>query len=231
MADMERQRHGRDDRREHLSDEVLNAYCDRAIGLDPAARVAAEAHLVGCPACREALADLETTILLVRGLPQVAPRRSFALTPEAAAAVGGPRQPRRPFAWVWPVRWATALVTLLLALTIGLDISAGSGAAAVAPTATANAGTAAQATATSTCLDDPILPQPGCVTSFTTGTVVILPTPTSAPAPAPVPAIRTTTARVNWRPAQFTLGVLAALGAGCGFLLPPVLRRRQALSL
>src|SRR5919206_2043004 len=103
---------GRRDAPGHLSDGVLPAYLDAAPDLTPAARASVEAHLAGCAACRAALRDLGATVALLRDLPQLAPRRSFALTPELVeGAPGRARQPARParepvgaggrrFAWV-----------------------------------------------------------------------------------------------------------------------------------
>src|SRR6266542_3780795 len=109
-------RYGRGVAPGHLDEETLNAYLDAdtgpTTGLTPAARAAADAHLAACGTCREALGELRATVVLLGALPQLAPRRSFALTPEAIEAAGGrvPREPAgRRLGWVWPVRWASAL--------------------------------------------------------------------------------------------------------------------------
>jgi hypothetical protein len=210
----------------HLSDEVLTAYLDEAPDLTPAARASVEAHLAGCGACRAALRDLGTTVALLRDLPQLAPRRSFALTPDLVEGAAGPgREPVRPgsrrFAWVWPVRWASALATLLFAIVVGLD--AGGPAAAPPPTATQ-----VVAVATSTpspgvppsSIDDPMFP----VGAFgLTPTIFPSPTPVAvAPPPAPAPIARAT----DYRVAEVGLGGLALVLGAAGFLAPPFLRRR-----
>lgn len=49
----------------------LSAYCGGDLG--PAERVRIEAHLASCPACRAEVADLGTTLHLIRSTPQVEP--------------------------------------------------------------------------------------------------------------------------------------------------------------
>lgn len=51
--------------------------------LDAAGGEELDAHLAGCAACRERCAELGTTRALVRALPTLQPRRSFALSPYA----------------------------------------------------------------------------------------------------------------------------------------------------
>jgi hypothetical protein len=218
MGDTNRERAGLGDAREHLNDEVLNAYLDTTTtGLSPAARTFADAHLAACAECRAALDDLDATLAMLHTLPQIAPRRSFILTPEAAAAVGGPRLPRRTPLWALPARWATALAVLVFAITVGLDLGGGSQARSTPTTAAA-----AQARSTATACD-----APGCLTSFVDPTsIIIYPTPTAVQ-PATPPQQRAAEATVDWRPAQVTSGLIVLLGAFFGFVLPPYLRRRN----
>lgn len=51
--------------------KLLPAYCRQE--LDPAERLRVEQHLSACPECSAALADLETTLRLMRSTPQVEP--------------------------------------------------------------------------------------------------------------------------------------------------------------
>jgi predicted anti-sigma-YlaC factor YlaD len=227
MADANGQRAGGGDPREHLNDEVLSAYLDtEGGGLSPAARAVADAHLASCAECRVALEDLTATVAMLRALPQIAPRRSFILTEEAAAAVGGPRLPRRVPLWVWPSRWATALAALVFAITVGLD----RGAAPVAPpdpsptVAVAVAvGTPNLAAMPSLCDDVPTAPDCLRIAGLTP---TVFPTPTAIPHPA-ARAAGTTEAATDWRPVQFVSGLVALIGAFFGFVLPPALRRRN----
>ncbi|HEX5503209.1 MAG TPA: hypothetical protein VFW96_11340 [Thermomicrobiales bacterium] len=230
---------GRGGADEHLDAETLDAYVTRADELAPAARAAVDAHLAACVDCRAALRDLEATIGLLRALPQVAPRRTFILTPELVAPARTPerRAPRR-LPWVWPARWATALVTLLLALTVGLDLG-GVGGAATPGAASARAGN--EATLAALVTVPPRAAQP--LTGLTTGDTA--PTPTTAPGEQPVRALGLTPVYVfptptavpatvapaagpaapDWRIAEIGLAALA-LALGCaGFLAPPFLRR------
>lgn len=225
MGDTYQQRSERADAREHLTDEVLSAYLDDSpTSLLPMARAYTDAHLAECAECRTALADLEATLSMLRALPQVELRRSFILTPEAAAAVGGPRLPRRSFGWVWPTRWATALAALIFVITIGLDLgdrASASSAPTVAPTVVA---AAVSPTLDTPCKVDPAL----CgVTSFGL-TPTIFPTPTTVQN-VTAPQLGAVQAPVDWRPAQVASGFVALLGALCGFLLPSFLRRRGSL--
>ena len=102
------------------------------------------AHLVEDATSPEELHELQATLALLGSLPQVAPRRTFILTPELVAA-NAPRAARRR-AWVWPTRWVTALAAVCFAVTIGLD----SGTPEPAPPATAPNPTAVVAAATAT---------------------------------------------------------------------------------
>ena len=220
MGDTERQRAGGPDPREHLNDEVLNAYLDQtAAGLAPTARSYAAAHLADCAECRAALDELTTTVAILGAMPDVALRRSFILTPEAAAAAGGPRLPRQMPRWVWPTRWATALAALIFAVTIGLGYEG----SAAAPQQAANPSAAQTAT---TATQTPCAP-PGCLTSFVDPTsVIIFPTPTAIIRPVSPPQ-ESAALRTELRPLQLASGLLTLLGASCGFVLPAVLRRRK----
>lgn len=220
MGDTERQRAGQRDPREHLNDEMLNAYLDQtATGLSPTERSYAAAHLVGCAECRAALDELTTTVAILGALPEVALRRSFILTPEAAAAAGGPRLPRQMPRWVWPTRWATALAALIFAITVGLGYEGST----ATPAPAANP-TAAQATTIAT--QTPCA-APGCLTSFVDPTsVIIFPTPTALMQPASPPQ-QNTPLGAELRPLQLVSGLLTLIGASCGFVLPPILRRRK----
>ena len=216
----------------HLDVELLSAYRDRAArgddALDPVAYAAADAHLAGCARCRAALRELDATVALLRDLPQLAPRRSFILTPELIAAAGGPapREPRRRLAWVWPVRWASAVATLLFALTVGLDRGSAppQPPAGVALSTAATAAITAPATFSTFTFSTPAFSddEPSGVIFGLTPTVY--PTPTAVPAPAPVPTGTTTS---DLWPVEVFLGSLASILAFFGFALPPLLRRRH----
>ncbi|HEY8597429.1 MAG TPA: hypothetical protein VIL85_03295 [Thermomicrobiales bacterium] len=220
MGNTERQRAGGHDPRQHLNDEVLNAYLDQTTdGLSPTARSYATAHLADCAECRMALDGLATTVAILGAMPDVALRRSFILTPEAAAAAGGPRLPRQLPRWVWPTRWATALAALIFAFTVGLGYEGSPPAAQQVANPTA-ARTVISATQTPCAA-------PGCLTSFVDPTsVIIFPTPTAIAQPASPP--RESAARgAELRPVQLASGLLTLLGASCGFVLPAVFRRRR----
>ena len=206
MDDQTRERLGNDGHRHHLNDEgtpMMNI-----------ARPEVAAHLAEEASSPEDLHELQATLALLGSLPQVAPRRTFILTPELVAA-NTPRA-RRRLAWVWPTRWATAIAAICFAVTIGLDRDT----PPPAPATIAPSPTAVTAAATATPSADPqlqILATVNFIVPVPTA-VPILPTVTTAPPVAP---------RTDWRPTQITLGLLAALGACFGFVLPPFLRRRD----
>lgn len=220
MGDTERHQSGSRDPREHLNDEVLNAYLDRTdSGLSPAARDFADAHLADCAACRAALDDLTTTLAILRAVPETPLRRSFILTPEAAAAAGGPRLPRQFPRWIWPTRWATAVAAVIFAVTVGLDLGTS---APAAPAANAPVRTATSIGVTPTaCVTQ------ACLSSFgDPNGVIVFPTPTAI-ATAPVTPQGDPFTGAELRPIQVASGLLAFLGAGLGFLLPAYRTRQQ----
>jgi len=212
----------------HLDDEKLNAFLAAPFGdLDDRTRAAIDAHLTTCAQCRDRLADLATTVALLRALPDVAPPRSFALTPETIAGGAPARRPkalpRQPI-WMWPARWASIAAAFLLALTIGLDLHDGGApsvnVAATQQTVQAVATPTAPAARTAAPGETPLV-------AFGAGSAIIIgtPIPVAEPAPAPAPFSAVGTER-DWHEAETGLGVLALIAGFVGFLLPPALRRR-----
>ncbi len=63
--------------REHLTNEQLSAYLDRQI--TPQEQASFDAHLASCAQCRDALAELRATVLLLRAMPRPEAPRSFTL--------------------------------------------------------------------------------------------------------------------------------------------------------
>lgn len=186
--------------------------------MNTALRPEVAAHLAEEAGSPEELRELQATLALLGALPQVAPRRTFILTPEQVAEPPA-RRGRRRFAWVWPTRWATALAAICFAITLGLGQGAAPAppppVAAVAPTATP-------------VIEDPDARTP-LVQIFAVDTPTTIPVATTAAMPKLVPPAPAATA-ADWRPAQVTLGALTALGAFFGFMLPPFLRRRSVAS-
>ena len=87
--------------RGHLSREELSTYVDGGPGAPSEARV--QAHLAACGAsCTADLAELRTTVAILRSIAPVEPPRSFALTHEMIAdlpdgkPLGSPPQMRDP---------------------------------------------------------------------------------------------------------------------------------------
>jgi len=208
MDDKHRQRSGDEARRAHLNGEGMT--------METALRAEVAAQLAEDASSPEELHELRATAALLGALPQVAPRRTFILTPELVAAAGGPRAGKRRFGWVWPTRWATAIAAVCFAVTMGL----GQG-GAVEPTQVAPSPTVAAVAPTATPAEDRSVTILGGTPNF------VLPTPTAAVVfTPPTPPVGTIEQPTDWRPAQIALGALTGIGAFFGFLLPPFLRRR-----
>ncbi len=105
-----------------IDDELLSAWLDGAVS--PAERAAVEAAIAADPAVRMRATDLRATVALVRELPQPAPRRTFILTPEQAAAI-------RPARGAWITRLfptiaaASAVAAVLCLALIAGDLATG----------------------------------------------------------------------------------------------------------
>ena len=67
--------HGPADRPGHLDIDAVSAFVDRDLPPDDLATI--EFHLGECPPCRREFLEIHATVLLLAGLPQYAPRRSF----------------------------------------------------------------------------------------------------------------------------------------------------------
>jgi anti-sigma factor RsiW len=88
------------DRPGHLDIDAVSAFIDQ--DLAPAELAILSIHLTECSACHREVLEIRATIMLLAGLPQYAPRRSFVLSAEHASA-GRPRRHVRsdapPSAW------------------------------------------------------------------------------------------------------------------------------------
>ncbi len=87
--------------------DLLSSYLDSQVSQRERERI--EGHLASCAACRRYQEELRATVQAVRGLPQVAPPRSFTLA----------QAPQRRTAWAspgWGAPLATATAAALFAL-------------------------------------------------------------------------------------------------------------------
>lgn len=66
----------------HLADDILNAWIDGVA--TPEEQAIIDHHLTSCATCQRRLDELQGVKAMLSGLPEVAPPRSFALTPEQA---------------------------------------------------------------------------------------------------------------------------------------------------
>jgi anti-sigma factor RsiW len=72
------------DRPGHLDIDAVSAFVDRDLDADELTTI--EFHLHECPACHREVLEIRTTVVLLAGLPQYTPRRSFCLGHEHARA-------------------------------------------------------------------------------------------------------------------------------------------------
>src|SRR5215207_4536843 len=72
------------DRPGHLNIDAVSAFVDRDLEADELTTI--EFHLHECPACHREVLEIRTTVVLLTGLPQYTPRRSFCLGHEHARA-------------------------------------------------------------------------------------------------------------------------------------------------
>jgi hypothetical protein len=72
------------DRPGHLDIDAVSAFIDRDLGPDDLATL--EIHLRQCPHCHREVLEIRATVMLLSGLPQYMPRRSFCLGHEHARA-------------------------------------------------------------------------------------------------------------------------------------------------
>ena len=98
----------------HLDDELLSRLVDG--DLAPHERRAANAHMTTCPACRESLDGLRSTVALLQALRQPRPARSFQL---------GPAYARRPTGWRRFSGWLTPSMPAMRAAVVALVLLVG----------------------------------------------------------------------------------------------------------
>jgi hypothetical protein len=72
------------DRPGHLDIDAVSAFIDRDLEADELTTI--EFHLHECPGCHREVLEIRTTVVLLTGLPQYRPRRSFCLGHEHARA-------------------------------------------------------------------------------------------------------------------------------------------------
>lgn len=88
------------DRPGHLDIDAVSAFVDRDLGPDDLATIAIHLHV--CPACHREVVEIRTTVVLLAGLPQYTPRRSFCLGHEHGRAARRRGRVQRDRAWPGP---------------------------------------------------------------------------------------------------------------------------------
>lgn len=66
----------------HLADDILNAWIDGVA--TPEEQAIVDGHIASCGTCQRRASELRAVKAMLGDLPEVAPRRSFTLTPEQA---------------------------------------------------------------------------------------------------------------------------------------------------
>lgn len=232
----------------HLTAEELTELVDRRRTGQTTPVDTTEAHLALCLACQRELDELTLTVDLLRALPELAPRRSFTLTPDDVDGAKRGLAARSNLRWVWPVRWASIAATLLFALTVGLEagtqpvttarVSEPSGASAlvtVIARTTAEVGATQRVAGAPNRASDaatrgaiqPAAEAPAASEVQAFGlTPTVFPTPTAVPAPVVVEPV--TRPGMPWRALEAGLGAVALVLAALGFAVPPLVRRRES---
>ena len=112
----------------HLTTEQLSAYLDKQ--LTPQEQTAFDAHISTCPQCQQTLAELRSTVALLRAMPSVDVLRSFTLptpirpVPVQAESVNT-EPPRRQPVPPYRIRRAVRAVSTLAAVLGFLFILSG----------------------------------------------------------------------------------------------------------
>src|SRR5829696_3217061 len=88
------------DRPGHLDIDAVSAFVDRDLEADELTTI--EFHLHECPGCYREVLELRTTVVLLTGLPQYTPRRSFCLGHEHARAARRRGRVPRGLSWAGP---------------------------------------------------------------------------------------------------------------------------------
>ena len=104
----------------HLGAETLNEYLDDRLSAAAGDRV--RQVVAGCPDCGLELAALQQARLLLRQLPEVAPRRSFFISPSDEPAPAHPATTWTATTWLRLPQWAYAGTASLAALALTLMI-------------------------------------------------------------------------------------------------------------
>ena len=104
----------------HLGAETLNEYLDDRLSAATGDRV--RQVVSGCPDCGLELAALQQTRLLLRQLPEVAPRRSFFISPSDEPAPAHPATTWTATTWLRLPQWTYAGTASLAALALTLMI-------------------------------------------------------------------------------------------------------------
>jgi hypothetical protein len=88
----------------HLDIDAVSAFIDGDLTADELALLTG--HVTECPACHREVLEIQATILLLAGLPQYTPRRSFILGAEHASVV---RTRRRSQVHAAPPAWTPTM--------------------------------------------------------------------------------------------------------------------------
>ena len=102
----------------HLSAGTLNEYLDDRLSAGASDRV--QQVVAGCPSCGLELEALRQTQMLLRQLPEIAPRRSFFISPSSEPVTAPPATPRVRLPQ-WAYAGTASLAALVLTLLVVVD--------------------------------------------------------------------------------------------------------------
>ena len=231
----------------HLTTEQLSAYLDKQ--LTPQEQAAFDAHISTCPQCQQALAELRSTVTLLRAMPRVDVPRSFTLptpirpVPLQAARVNTEPPRRQPVPHYRMRRAVQAVSTLAAVLGFlfilsgfltSVHFTSGGGATSASPAFTSQDTQPTKSTAAAAEQPGRGTPNVGKVNGSPTKTPIpARSTPAATPATntgSPPPADQTPTFPPALDPGRsegrFSLGLLLLLFGIIGLLTT---RRRRVL--
>jgi hypothetical protein len=109
----------------HLADDILNAWIDNVA--TPAERAVVDDHVASCDTCQQRLSELIGVKAMLGDLPDVAPRRSFTLTPEQAKKPTPIRGSGTPSAIMrlLPIVRSLSVAAMLAVLVLGATLLIG----------------------------------------------------------------------------------------------------------
>lgn len=117
----------------HLPDDILNAWIDDVA--TPAERAIVDDHIAGCDTCQQRLRELRGVKTMLGDLPEIAPRRSFTLTPDQAKKPSPIRESAAPsrILRLLPIVRSLGVAAMLAVLVLGATLLIGPAGTGLSP--------------------------------------------------------------------------------------------------